>query len=212
MKKINKDFTYDLADDYLAQTNDLGKTASWTYTGPDKIWIYVVNDTGKLFDGNIYTEDDDGEFRPEFEGCTKVLINAKEHLLLCTLLGASEYNPDPNDLPQFTETLPDGMIYSRPCDPMPDHTYDYNSIVYDFENKSWSFEWFKSWTTWEEIVSHKDKKLQEVIMQIENIKDLPDSLKLSLEGYKSELENFETTWEKYKNNVNMINLPQNPLG
>ena len=35
---IDVTFTYDAPDDYLYQTNELGKTGTWTYNGPDKIW------------------------------------------------------------------------------------------------------------------------------------------------------------------------------
>ena len=44
---IEKDFTYNIPDDYLAQTNNDSKTAEATFKGPDKIWIFVDKDTGK---------------------------------------------------------------------------------------------------------------------------------------------------------------------
>ena len=56
MNKITKTFTYDCPDDYLYDTNALGKTGEWTYTGPDKIWVLVDNTTNK-FAGGVLTED-----------------------------------------------------------------------------------------------------------------------------------------------------------
>ena len=39
MANITKTFTYDLPDEYLAQTNADGNTASWTYEGLSLIHI-----------------------------------------------------------------------------------------------------------------------------------------------------------------------------
>ena len=44
---IEKDFTYNIPDDYLAQPNNDNKTAEATFKGPDKIKIFVDKDTGK---------------------------------------------------------------------------------------------------------------------------------------------------------------------
>ena len=60
MAKISKIFSYNLADDYLAQTNDLQKTALWTYNGPDKVWVFIDNETKKVFDNTYYTAEMDG--------------------------------------------------------------------------------------------------------------------------------------------------------
>ena len=37
--EITKTFTYDIPDEYLAQTNSNGDTATATYTGPDKLYV-----------------------------------------------------------------------------------------------------------------------------------------------------------------------------
>ena len=44
-KIISQTFTYDLPDDYLLTTNNLKKTGTWTYNGPDKIWVFVNKET-----------------------------------------------------------------------------------------------------------------------------------------------------------------------
>ena len=63
MTIITKTFTYNLADDYLAQTGDMGKTADWTYIGPDVIYAVIDRDTN-IYAGHFYLEEQDGATVP----------------------------------------------------------------------------------------------------------------------------------------------------
>ena len=45
--EITKQFTYDIPDDYLSQTNSKGDTATATYTGPEKLYVFVDQVTGR---------------------------------------------------------------------------------------------------------------------------------------------------------------------
>jgi len=40
---ISKTFNYDLPDDYLNQTNNNNLIGSFTYSGPDKLWVFVTD-------------------------------------------------------------------------------------------------------------------------------------------------------------------------
>lgn len=208
MTIISKLFTYDLADDYLAQTNELRKTGTWTYRGPDRIWMFVDNETNAPFGTNFYTLEEDGPTIPTPEGCTKLEIDCNSNPLFCTLIGASEH-VDGGSLPQYSEELPNGETYTRPMDPMPDHTYEFNGAVYNPETQSWTYPWKSTWVTWDNIRTIVATQLSEVTLELAKLSDMPPSLLATLTAYKTELENFETTWagvDAYK-----VWLPTHPI-
>ena len=41
--EITKQFTYDIPYDYLSQTKKKGDTATATYTGPRKLYVFQMN-------------------------------------------------------------------------------------------------------------------------------------------------------------------------
>lgn len=200
MTTISRLFTYNLADDYLAQTNQLKKVGDWTYRGPDRIWVFLNNETNTLLGTNFYTLEQDGPTIPTPLGCTKLEINCNADPLFCTLVGASE-QVDGALLPQYTENLPNGEVYTRPKNPMPDHTYDFNRATYDQETQTWSYPWKETWVTWDALRERVASQLTEVTLELRKLTDLPPDMRATLESYKLELENFETTWagfEAYK--------------
>lgn len=208
MTRISRVFTYDLADDYLAQTNELQKVASWTYRGPDRIWAFVNNDTNKLYGSNFYTLEEDGPTIPTPEGHTKLEIDCSSNPLFCTLIGASD-PVDGNTLPQYSENLPNGEVYTRPMHPMPDHTYDFKEAEYDPASNSWSYPWKKTWVTWDDLRTVVAKQLADVTLELSKLADIPSSMRSQIEAYKTELENFETTWAGYA--AYKVWLPNHPV-
>ena len=88
--RIEKTFTYDIADAYLYTTNNLKKTAEWTYKGPQYLWIFVDNETNKISSRFHYTERDNGADVPTPAGMTKVMIDADKDPILASLIH-SEY-------------------------------------------------------------------------------------------------------------------------
>lgn len=208
MTRISKLFTYDLADDYLAQTNELKKTATWTYHGPDRIWVFVDTETNKLYGTNFYTLEEDGPSIPSPLGCRKLEIDCQSNPLFCTLVGASDHF-DGDTLPKYSENLPNGEVYTRPMHPMPDHTYEFNDATYDPETNTWSYPWKQTWVTWEDLRTVIASQLEEVELEIRALTDLPSSLRAILEAYKTELENFETTWAGF--DAYKVWIPTHPL-
>jgi hypothetical protein len=207
MVDITKNFTYNLADDYLAQTNNDNKTSSWTYSGPDKIWVFVNNETNLVNEYNYKTESEDGETYPTPEGFIKVLINCNENPLLGVLLNASSYSVNLNDLPQKEVNLPNGSKYVRPLNPDPNHTYEASEIQYI--NGEWIIPWKKPWMSWEIIYKQRDEYLKEALLTQKYVTDLPNSLKTKLQEYITSLENIETEWEGYE--PYMYVFPDYPL-
>jgi hypothetical protein len=212
MTTITKEFTYNLADDYLALTNAEGRTGTWTYVGPDQIWLEIHSDTGALDNTGFFTIEEDGPNIPVPEGIELVCVDCNINPLLCTLVGADEVK-DYALLPQHTEDLPNGNTYSRPADPTPDHTYNVDTAVYDSLTQEWSYEWFSTWTTWDNIVSRRNMLLREVKKEILALTDAPDAVVNMLNAYKDELENLETTWAAYTADKDCIKvqLPQHPI-
>lgn len=212
MANITKLFTYDLADTYLAQTNNLGKEANWMYEGPDKIWVYVDATTGQLENTGFKTEEEDGPNLPVWEGTKLVEVDCGVNPLFCTLVGAS-VPVEGDDLTQYTEELPNGATYSRPADPMPDHTYEINGAVYNEAENSWSYAWKQTWVTWDKLLEFRDSRLAHAKKQKETLSDMPAALVSQLDAYISELENLEVTWADYTSDTECIKvqLPENPL-
>ena len=208
MTRISKIFTYDIEDDYLAQTNELGKTGTWTYNGPDRIWTFVDMTTRKSHDSMFFTLEEDGPNIPTPVGCTKLEIDCSVNPLFCTLVGASDH-VDGNTLPRYTEELPNGETYSRPLAPMPDHTYEFANATYNVDTKEWHYPWKETWVTWDDLRPVIAKQLADVTLELSRLTTLPANLRTQLEAYKLELENFETTWAGYA--AYKVWIPRHPI-
>lgn len=156
--KIEKTFTYNIADAYLYQTRKLKKTAKWTYKGPDKIWVFVNNTTGKILGKIHYTEQDNGADIPTPEGETKVFIDANTNPLLASLFADET---DHGTLPQTIEELPEGYTYGH-TDPIPpDHTYEVMDLVYNFTKQEFTtpYPWKQPHMNWEMFVQARNSML-----------------------------------------------------
>lgn len=193
MNKIKKIFTYDIADDYLYQTNDLKKTAEWEYNGPDKLWVFVNKETNMLDPGMILTEDDNGEIYPTPLDKIKVMIDCNENPLLCTLVGGDDQK-DYSLLPQYTEDLPTGQQYQRPLDPPPDHTYDDQNIQFDVEKNEFitPYPWKQPHVTWEEIRVYRNNLLKNSDHNI--LPDMPESLQQQWNDWRQSLRDIPQSY------------------
>ena len=185
-KIVNVTFTYDIPDDYLYQTNDLGKTGTWEYRGPDKIWVFVDAET-KRFNGRLLTEKEDGEHYPTPADQIKVAINCEDNPLLCSIFGHADENCDYTALEQHTEELPCGNVYQRPATPAPDHTYEAVEMEYDAAAGEFKkpYPWKKPHVTWEDIRTWRNHSL--IAKDHIAPADAPQSVKDKWEAYRQEL-------------------------
>lgn len=188
---IDVTFTYDAPDDYLYQTNELGKTGTWTYNGPDKIWVFVYKDTNRLT-GQFLSEKEDGEHYPTPLDQIKVMIDCNVNPLLPCLVGADEIR-DYNLLEQHEEELPCGNVYKRPLTPPPDHTYEMGEIVYnpatgDFDKP---YPWKKPHSDWEMVRTWRNHAL--IGIDYKAPTDAPESVRAAWEAYRQELRDLPQT-------------------
>lgn len=148
--RIEKTFTYDVPDAYLYQTNALKKKSTWTYAGPDKLWIFVDNATGKVASRFHYTDRDNGSEVTAPDGMTKVLVDANTDPLLASMV---HNEVDYGSLEHTVEELPDGSTYGHPVTIPPDHAYELTDIQYDAASNSLvkPYPWKQPHMTWENI-------------------------------------------------------------
>jgi len=157
--RIEKTFTYDIADQYLYQTNTLKRTAQWTYIGPRYLWIFVDSQTKKIIGGFHYLESDNGENVPTPVGQIKVKIDADVNPDIASLVH-NELNY--GALPHTVENLPDGSTYGHPDPIPPDHTYELTEITYDPVTQTFvkPYPWKKPHMTWEELKIWRNNMLK----------------------------------------------------
>ena len=143
-------FTYDIPDAYLYQTNDLKKTATWTYLGYDKMWVYADKTTGKIVGKFHHHEGDNGADVPHPEHMYKIFIDANVNPLMASMFH-SDYVY--GELPHTEEALPDDTWYGHPDPIPPDHTYELTEIVWDPVAQDFvkPLPWKKPHVTWDDL-------------------------------------------------------------
>lgn len=155
---ITKTFTYPVPDKYLYQTDTLKRTCEWTYTGPDKVWVFVDNHTNKISSRFHYTEKDNGHDVPTPIGMTKVMIDANVNPELISLF---HNEIDYGTLPQTVEQLPEGTTYGHPVNVPPDHTYELTEIEYNPTTGQFvkPYPWKKPHMDWEMLKKVRESGL-----------------------------------------------------
>jgi hypothetical protein len=190
---IEKIITYDIPDDYLGLTSDEGKTSSWTYEGPDKIWLFAYEDTNIVEVTPWYTEAEDGEDIPTPIGMYKICVdtNKTNHQPLASI---AVQHLDHSSLPRLEETLPDGSIWSR-LDPLPPHeVYDDDNITYDKETGNFTYPWKPPHVTWDDIKRARTALLKgsDAILQTTA---MTDEERAAYETYRQTLRDIPSTFE-----------------
>jgi hypothetical protein len=188
--RITKTFTYDLPDAYLYQTNDNKLTGTFTYTGPQFMWIFINNATKKIISRFHYTERDNGADVHTPEGQTKVLVDADKDPIIASLL---HNEVDYATLPQTLETFADGSTYGHPDPQTPDHTYELTEIQYDVEKGEFikPFAWKEAHVDWEEIIRWRNNSLAISDNKIRNCN--PDQV-AAWEEYRQRLRDLPVTF------------------
>ena len=180
IKRIEKTFTYNLPDEYLHQTDSLKKTAEWTYTGPDKLWIFVNKETGKITSRFHYTERDNGAEVPTPEEFIKVLVDVEKDPIIASLIHSEQIY---GEMEHTVEVLPDGSTYGVPIPVPPDHTYELTDIEYDSVAGKFKkpYPWKKPHMDWESLTNVRN-----------------GMLKSSDSSYNTASAEMKPKWEEYR--------------
>lgn len=191
MANITKTFVYPQTDDYLSQSNTQGRTATWTYEGPERIVVYVDSTTNKRTPGGWHEPDD----RPTPLNQYKVEIDCNSNPLLCTLFGASR-TVNANDVPNLEVELPSGGVYRRPDPIMPDHVFEVHDITYDPTSERFEtpYPWKRPHMSWEEIRRKRATMLH--ICDDKVAPDLPQVLKDHWTAYIHALRDLPVVYGK----------------
>ena len=204
INRIEKTFTYDIADAYLYQTNDLKKTAEWTYMGPDKLYMFVDATTLRPTSKYHLTDRDNGAEVPTPEGMLKVIVNANTHPEIASLLHVEQVY---GELPHTVENLPDNTTYGHPDPIPPDHTYELTELEYDLATQAFKkpYPWKKPHISWEELILVRNAQLKGSDTKLQTA--LEDE-KAAWETYRQKLRDLPTTFagvDPWK-----VTFPQSP--
>ena len=225
MKQITKNFTYDLPDEYLAQTNADGKTATASYTGPEKLWVFVDEATREnKSDAMPIDENWDDNGMPAPTGQTKVELDCKgaDTLLCAIFLPHSVTLSQTNvavDLPE------DYGTYVHAVPTLPDHTYERELLKYvpstatvDNDNGDnmhtggdWELTWKQPWVTWATMTQTRNDQLAMSDSKVSF--DQPDSVKGPWVAWRKKMRDMPTVWKRGEADefpAHMVKFPIEP--
>jgi len=150
-------FTYNIADELFSSSISEGRTGSASYTGPDRIWVFVDDDTG-LFSQiqPPLTTMDDGADVPTPEGMRKVEVVAADDAVVISII--REYEVTYADLTKTDEVLPDGSTCSYNNVAELSETYDMQKLSHD--GTAWDLGTMdEPFVTWEDIIDARNGAL-----------------------------------------------------
>jgi len=220
---IETTFTYDVPDDYLAQTNNDGNTATATYNGPDKIWVFIDKDTSRSDTARlVLTEEENGADFPVPEGQYKVMIDCAADPKLCSLFDAKVEWDVVQGQTNLVVDLPDGTTYERPDPTDVDHTYELDECTYNLDGTlsedgttysggTWTMSWKQPWTSWEQLIIVRNNMLTASDSKIAD--DMPEATKQLWLDYRQKLRDLPALFGHGTDSelpAYMINFPVEP--
>ena len=226
MKQITKDFTYDIPDEYLAQTKANGDTATASYTGPAKLWVFVQEQTGKnTSDAMQLDENWDGNpDLPAPEGQVKVELDCEgaDTLICAIFLPHSVSVKNVTDV--VTELPEDYGKYSNPWPPTPDHAYEREMLVYkpdtadiadtagkEHTGGDWELTFKQPWMTWGTMTQLRNDLLAMSDGKVSF--DQPDSVKQPWIDWRQKMRDLPTVWKRGEAGefpAHMVKFPAEP--
>ncbi len=220
MPLISQKITYDMPDEYLAQTNELGLTGEYTYNGPDKVYVMIDPKTNKIANHlgflpyqDEWSEEENEAFAEQFSGLSFGYASIsfdKDPVLLAAVLGGS-YDPPGDSVPQKTYTLEGETtpFYSRPESTFPSHTIEAWDVEWDGSEWKKPYPWKKPHVTKDELLS----ALAIVIKQDKEVdtSSFTSTQKTKWSAYLAELENVPVKFADYLDTPWMVPFPTNPM-
>ena len=226
MKQITKDFTYDIPDEYLAQTKANGDTATASYTGPAKLWVFVQEQTGKnTSDAMQLDENWDGNpDLPAPEGQVKVELDCEgADTLICAIF--LPHSVSVKNVTDVVTDLPEDYgKYSNPWPPTPDHAYEREMLVYkpdtadiadtagkEHTGGDWELTFKQPWMTWGTMTQLRNDLLA---MSDGTVSfDHTDSVKQPWIDWRQKMRDLPTVWKRGEAGefpAHMVKFPAEP--
>ena len=187
---VTKQLTYTCPDELYSQSVAAGNTATVTYTGPDRMWVFVDDDTHTISLPG-YTSMDDGADIPVPDGMTRIEITADDQdgLILLSLIDRSRIS-EPDGYIETEEELPDGRLWKVGT---PIHlTSVHNIATATYINGSWTLPLRPADVTWDDVLNARNGALTTSDGRI--APDMPDALKQKWIDYRQSLRDFPTTF------------------
>jgi len=218
MADIKKTFEYDLPDEYLSQTNNLKLKGTWTYEGPEKIYVFCDKNTNKIKLDSSYRVHNDDTTQEEHDNYLDILSGVELYHAPIEfendplLLAALTTEPLASDLPQKEYRLtPDGEVfYSRPDPTTPSHTIELSEVEYDPEKKEWKkpFSWKKPHITTEQF----ERSYNNILTTSEEVdtSSFTKTQKTKWNTYLSEFKNLPEKFKDYWETPWMVPFPIDP--
>ena len=230
---FTKTFTYKVPDDYLAQTDDLGLTATWTYDGPRWLFVFVDKASGKLQPSqscitmNRPPTTGDAEMAQARAGVDQIAVQIdmnsptdEEAVIASIYFGKDTGKAAGYPQKEYKVSGDDTVHYERPDPISPDHAYAADEIEYDQAAGDWKspLPWFKPWITMEQHKAARDGLMADAqaCLDAEATENggqgnLTDQQRAALEGFVAELGALYTKFASADGwGPHMIPFPDDP--
>lgn len=202
MSRIKNTFTYNIPDDYVAQTNVNDSSASFTYRGPQYLELTVNKETNIVSGAQEATFDD---FANQVQDNTIIVSHYDYPLQTAILWGSLDEDSSDQDsdvFPHRTIDLPDGdanHVFKYPWPPFPWKAYEGSTMQYNVSTRTFgTLQWHQPWTNWGSIGQ-----------QVENIKIRADQAIAAIDAADSIDADLRQKWVDYKAEADAkINLYQ----
>lgn len=209
MRRISKEFTYPIWDEWRKNSFTEGRTGTFTYNGPEFLTFEVNNDStspdyGKESGWCLWLKQD--LERPTGADITRITVDCKENPLLCEI-GNDEGREDMIAMRRSREweilwDAPDGYPDVEYTDELePRDIYDDANITYDFETETWNIgvrDWAATGSkldlTWEEVRDVRDQMLHETDAKVGQT-DAPQELQEEWLNYRQRLRDLPSVME-----------------
>lgn len=192
MENFRKTFTYNTPAHLWGTELDETKTAEFEYVGPEKLWVFINEETNK-FDGLPFLTARDNPLNnyPIPVGYYMVELDANEEPLICSLFVR---NVPEETREETVEELPDGSQWKEPVTLYPTEIFDLRNIEFDTQTGNWvePFALLQNNTTMEDIRSIRDAMLNNADPYPSL--GMPEALQEKWIDYKQKLRDLPEVW------------------